>query len=145
VTFKPLSSGDFTRVDTDIESLIKAAGRSTGSEIERKSDSYGFEWLIVYDDDLEDQVTSVHAVASEMTAQGFGAQLLAAPFLFKGYEHPVYWIYGFKRGTWWPFVPTGAKQERDNARELSLKAQLEKELPIEQDLSRWLALYDAPI
>ncbi len=31
VTFKPLSSGDFTRVDNDIESLIKAAGRSAGS------------------------------------------------------------------------------------------------------------------
>ena len=42
-------------------------------------------------------------------------------------------------------MPTGEKQERDNARELSLKAQLEKELPVEQDLSKWLALYDAPI
>ena len=63
VTFKPLSSGDFTRVDTDAESLIKAAGRSAGSEVERKTDSYGFEWLIVHDDDLEDQVTAVHAVA----------------------------------------------------------------------------------
>ena len=26
-----------------------------------------------------------------------------------------------------------------------LKAKLEKELPIEQDLTRWLALFDAPI
>ena len=44
-----------------------------------------------------------------------------------------------------PFVPTGAKQERDNARELELKAKLEGELPIEQDLTRWLALFDAPV
>ena len=58
---------------------------------------------------------------------------------------PVYWIYGFKTGTFWPFVPTGEKQQRDNARELELKAKLEKELPVEPDLSRWLALYDAPI
>jgi hypothetical protein len=42
-------------------------------------------------------------------------------------------------------VPTGAKQERDNARELELKAKLEKELPVEQDLTKWLALFDAPI
>jgi len=145
VTFKPLSSGDFTRVDTDVESLIKAAGRSAGSEIERKSDSYGFEWLIVHDDDLEDQVTAVHAVAQELTDQGFGAQLLAAPFLFKGYQHPVYWIYGFKRGAFWPFIPTGDGQNRDNAEELELKAKLEKELPVEQDLTRWLALFDAPL
>jgi hypothetical protein len=144
VTFKPLSSGDFERVDTDIDQLIKAAARSAGGEVERKSDTYGFEWAIVHDPDIEDQVTAVHAVAAEMTAQGFGAQLLAAAFRFEGGEHPVYWIYGFKRGTFWPFIPL-ADQKRDNAKELELKAKLEKELPIEQDLTRWLALFDAPI
>ena len=144
VTFKPLSSGVFDRVDNDIESLIKAAARSSGSEVERKTDQYGFEWLIVHDPDIEDQVTSVHAVASELTAQGFGSQLLAAAFLFDGGEHPVYFIYGFKLGTFWPFIPIG-DQKRDNATELELKAKLEKELPIEQDLTRWLALFDAPI
>src|SRR6266581_2160881 len=57
----------------------------------------------------------------------------------------VYWIYGFKRGAFWPFIPTGESKERDNAEELELKAKLEKELPVEQDLTRWLALFDAPI
>ena len=145
VTYKAQSSGDFTRVDTDVESLVKAAARSAGGEVERKTDSYGFEWVIVHDKDIEDQVTGVYAVANELVAQGFGGQLLAAPFRFDGGEHPVYWIYGFKRGTWWPFVPTGEGQERDNATELELKAKLEKELPIEPDLTRWLALFDAPI
>jgi hypothetical protein len=42
-------------------------------------------------------------------------------------------------------VPTGHGQERDNARELELKAKLEPELPVEADLSRWLGLFDAPI
>jgi hypothetical protein len=144
VTFKPLSSGDFSRVDSDVEQLIKTAGGSAGSDVERKSDTYGFEWLIVRDPELENQVTAVHAVAQELTDQGFGAQLLAAPFRFEGGEHPVYWIYGFKRGAFWPFVPTGG-QKRDNATELELKAKLEEELPIEQDLTRWLALFDAPI
>ena len=101
--------------------------------------------MIVRDPDLEDQVTAVHAVASELEARGFGAQLLAAAFRFDGGEHPMYWIYGFKTGTWWPFVPTGEKQERDNAQELELKAKLEKELPIEQDLSKWLGLFDSPL
>jgi hypothetical protein len=84
-------------------------------------------------------------VAQEFNERGFGAQLLAAVFRFEGGEHPVYWIYGFKTGTFWPFVPTGTKQERDNARELELKAKLEPELPVEKDLSKWLALFDAPI
>jgi hypothetical protein len=57
----------------------------------------------------------------------------------------VYWIYGFKRGKWWPFIPTGDGQNRDNATELELKAKLEPELPVEPDLSKWLALFDAPI
>ena len=33
----------------------------------------------------------------------------------------MYLIYGFKRGAFWPFVPTGEGQERDNAEELRLK------------------------
>jgi hypothetical protein len=94
-------------------------------------------------------VAAVHTVASELEARGFGGQLLAAAFRFGGEspgdDRPVYWIYGFKTGTWWPFVPTGEKQERDNARELELKAKLEQELPVEPDLSKWLALFDAPI
>ena len=144
VAFKPLSSGDFDRVDADIGELVRAAARSAGSEVERKTDEYGFEWLIVRDWDFEDLVTTAHMVASELTAQGFGPQLLAAAFRFEGGKHPVYWIYGFKLGTFWPFIPLD-DQKRDNATELELKAKLEKELPIEQDLTRWLALFDAPI
>jgi hypothetical protein len=87
----------------------------------------------------------VYGVANGLTEQGFGGQLLAAAFRFDGGGHPVYWIYGFKTGTFWPFVPTGEKQERDNARELQLKAQLEKELPVEPDLTKWFGLFDGPI
>lgn len=145
VIFKPLSAGEFSQVDADVEELLRSVAQGSGSQLERKRDSFGFEWVVVRDPELEDQAAAVHAVASEFAARGFGAQLLAAAFRFEGGDRPVYWIYGFKRGTWWPFVPTGAKQERDNSRELQLKAQLEKELPVEQDLSRWLALYDAPI
>jgi hypothetical protein len=145
VIFKPLSAGEFAQVDQDVEQLLEGVASGFGSRLERKKDSYGFEWVVIRDPDLEDQVASVHTVASELTARGFGAQLLAAAFRFEGGDHPVYWIYGFKTGTFWPFVPTGEKQERDNARELELKAKLEKELPVEPDLSKWLALFDAPI
>ena len=145
VVFKPLSSGDFQRVGADLEQLLQASAKDTGSTIERKSDTYGFEWLVIRDPDLEDLVTSAHAVGSELQTQGFGPQLLAAVFRFEGGKHPVYWIYGYKRGKFWPFVPTGDGQNRDNAEELELKAKLEHELPIEEDLSRWLALFDAPI
>jgi hypothetical protein len=145
VIFKPLSAGEFAQADTDIEELLTSVADGSGSKLDRQKDSFGFEWIVIHDPDLEDQVTAVHAVASELQARGFGGQLLAAAFRFDGGGKPVYWIYGFKTGTFWPFVPTGEKQQRDNARELELKAKLEKELPVEADLSRWLALYDAPI
>ena len=145
VVFKPLSAGEFTQVDNDVEQLLQGVAAGSGSKLDRKKDTFGFEWVIVHDPELEDQVTAVYAVAQEFNARGFGAQLLAAVFRFEGGEHPVYWIYGFKTGTFWPFVPAGEKQERDNARELELKAKLEPELPVEKDLSKWLALFDAPI
>ena len=66
-------------------------------------------------------------------------------FRFDGGKHPVHFIYGYKRGAFWPFVPTGEEKQRDNAEELELKAKLEGELPFEQDLTRWLALFDAPL
>jgi PspA associated protein B len=145
VIFKPLSAGEFTAADQEIEQLLQAVAASAGSKLDRKTDSFGFEWVIVRDPDLEDQVAGVHTVASELEAKGFGGQLLAAAFRFDGGAHPVYWIYGFKTGTFWPFVPTGEKQGRDNAAELDLKAKLEPELPVEPDLSKWLALFDSPI
>jgi hypothetical protein len=145
ITFKPLSSGDFSRVSGDVESLVDALAQSSGSKLERTTDEFGYEWLIVRDPDIEDLVGTVHAAASELTAQGFGPQLLAAAFRFDGGRRPVYWIYGFKRGAFWPFVPTGDGKNRDNAFELELKAKLERELPVEQDLTRWLALFDSPI
>ena len=145
VIFKALSAGEFSQVDADVEELLRSVAEGNGAKLSRTKDSFGFEWIVIEDPDLDDQVTAVHAVSSEFEARGFGAQLLAAAFRFEGGAGPVYWIYGFKRGTFWPFVPTGHSQERDNARELELKAKLEPELPVEADLSRWLGLFDAPI
>jgi hypothetical protein len=147
VVFKPMSAGEFVRAENEMAQLLDSVAQSSGSKIERSSDDMGFEWLIVRDPDIEDLVTTAHLIGSELKARGFGPQLLAAAFRFQGADgaHPVYWIYGYKRGAWWPFVPTGKGQERDNARELELKAKLEHELPIEQDLTRWLGLFDAPL
>jgi hypothetical protein len=145
VVFKPLSAGEFVRAGNEIGELLDAVAKSTGSTVERKTDEMGFEWLIVHDPDLEDLVTTAHLIGSELKARGFGPQLLAAVFPFAGGKRKTYWIYGYKRGAWWPFVPTGEGQQRDNAEELALKAKLEQELPIEADLTRWLALFDAPV
>ena len=148
VCFKALSAGEFVRAENELQELLDSVATESGSKVERKSDEYGFEWIVVRDADFEDLVTSVHLVASELQARGFGPQLLAAVFPFEqgGFDGGrVYWIYGFKRGAFWPFVPKAEGKERDNAEELELKAKLEKELPIEEDLSRWFGVFDAPL
>ena len=144
VCFKPLSAGEFVRAENDLQELLDATSAQSHSKVERKSDDLGFEWLVVRDSSFEDLVATVHLIGSEMEDRGFGPQLLAAIFAFKGGKRPVYFIYGYKTGTFWPFVPESDK-ERDNSEELELKAKLEKELPIEPDLTRWLALYGAPL
>ena len=145
VIFKPLSAAEFVRAENELQELLEVVAQEAHSKVERRGDEFGFEWLIIHDLDFEELVASVHLVASELVAHGFGEQLLAATFRFRGREEPVYLIYGFKRGAFWPFIPKGEGKERDNAEELELKAKLEQELPIEQDLTRWLALFDAPI
>src|SRR6266516_2102872 len=145
VVFKPLSVGEFVRAENELQALLDKVAQDSGSRVERRSDEFGFEWLVVRDPDLEDLVATVHLIGSELQSRGFGDRLLAAIFKFDGKDRPVYWVYGYKRGAWWPFVPTGKEKGRDNADELELKAKLEGELPIEQDLSAWFGLFDAPL
>jgi hypothetical protein len=147
VCFKSLSAGEFVRAENELQQLLDAVANESGAKVDRKSDEMGFEWLVVHDPDFEDIVATTHLIAQELQDRGFGGQLLAAVFPFEGKfkEGRAYWIYGFKQGSFWPFVPTGKGQERDNAEELELKAKLETELPVEQDLTRWFALFDAPL
>jgi hypothetical protein len=64
VIFKPLSAGEFDQAERDIDELLQGLAKEAGSTLDRKTDSFGFQWVIVRDADLEDQVAGVHAVAS---------------------------------------------------------------------------------
>jgi hypothetical protein len=145
VVFKPLSAGDFMRAESELDELLGVPAQQSGSQVRRRSDAFGYEWLVIRDRDFEDLVTTTHLISSELSDRGFGGQLLAAMFAFRDRDRPVYLIYGYKPGTFWPFVPTGKDQERDNAEELRLKNVLEGELPMEPDLTRWLGLFNAPV
>ena len=66
--------------ENELQELLDFAAQQSESKIERKTDDFGFEWLIIRDHDFEDLVTTVAPVDSELTARGFGSQLLAAVF-----------------------------------------------------------------
>ena len=50
-------------------------------------------------------------------------------------------IYLYKRCTWYPYAP--AWERRDSALERQVKAVVQDDLRMEEDLSRWFAVYDA--
>jgi PspAB-like protein len=145
IVFQQIASADFKQILDDSSALIKSAAGDTGTQLETADDEFGYRWMIFRDADFEDLVTAVNTVATELQAGGYGDRVLAAVFAWQDSDNQkVDFIYNFKRGRFYPFVPKGDKQ-RDNEHEMRLKAQLENDLPFEPELERWFPLWDAPI
>lgn len=150
ICLKPVTSGDFSQAMRELEELVRYVARDTDTRVTVEEDEYHFRWILLEDPDFEDQVNLVHLVAQELLAQGYGEQMLAAVFRFAEDGKARYLIYNYKRGNFYPFIPTdpgGAKKEgsRDNAAEIRAGALLKKELPLESDQSRWFALWGFPV
>jgi hypothetical protein len=147
IVFQPLATADFESIVRDMEEVVRATATDSGMTVATSDDSYGFRWLVVRGSDFDDLVVSINAVSGALEAGGYGERVLCAVFAFEdSHKRPVYWIYNYKRGTFYPFAPaTGTGEQRDNERELVLKAQLGKELPVEQELERWFPLWGIPI
>jgi hypothetical protein len=147
VCFKPASAYDFASTTNEINELLELSSKDTGSVISQQEDSYGYHWIIVRDDDLNDLVTTVHMVNASMADRGFDNQLLATVFSFRsGPGDVAYLVYLFKRGTFYPFVPAaGGGERRDNQKELQIQGALGNEVPFEADLTRWFPIWGAPV
>jgi PspAB-like protein len=145
ICFKPVETSYFGFAESDLKQLLDLTGRETGSKVYTAKDNYGFRWILLADSEFEDLVATAHVVSQTLQERGFGEQMLAAVFEFSdGERHKIYWIYSYKRGNFYPFVPLPNRQ-RDNAYELRLRAVLEKELPVEPELERWYPIWDIPL
>jgi PspAB-like protein len=148
IVFQSLATADFTSIVREMEEVVRATASDSASTVQTSEDSYGFSWLILSGSDFDSLVVGINAVSSALQAGGYGERLLCAVFAFQDARgRPLYWIYNYKRGFFYPFVPAGAggSNIRDNERELVLKAQAANELPIEPELSRWFPLWGTPI
>ena len=145
IVFQPLATADFQGIVAETEELLHGTAAETGTEVESKQDEHGYRWLVLRDPDFEDLVVSLNTVSSQLQAGGYGDRLLAAVFSFEEKGRRLYFIYNFKRGGFYPFVPAGGEQARDTERELRLKAQVGAELPFEEDTARWFPLWDVPL
>lgn len=144
IVFRPVESSSFRRTSKEVEDLLELSARDTNSRIRQVDDEFNFRWIIIEDDDFEDLVTMIHMVTLTLGENGYQDQLLAAVFRFNAKDTAVYWIYNYKRGAFYPFVPAGNRQ-RDNTMELRLQAVMGKELPIDPSLESWYALWGIPI
>jgi hypothetical protein len=145
IVFQPLSSADFQSIVTEMEAVVRGTASDSGVSVDTSDDSYGFRWLVLRGKDFDDLVVGINAVSGSLESGGYGDRVLCAVFAFEDQQkRPLYWIYNYKRGMFYPFVPSGENQ-RDNERELVAKAQVGNELPVEPELERWFPLWGIPI
>jgi hypothetical protein len=145
VSFRAVSSGEFARMEKEIDDLLKTSTRDAPLTWRSASDSFGYQWIILHSDDYANLITTVHMVSRELEDAGFSEQLLAALVQFKDPQgRTVYWLYNYKRGTFYPFVPSG-DQTRDNPYEIRLSSVMKGELNVESDLTKWYPLWGVPL
>jgi len=167
VCFKPPTGQGFEQMQAEVVSLLSMDG--TGG-LHQEKDSFGYQWLVVEDTDIEQLVTRIHLVNSSLSDSGWGPQLLCSVFgladlptgaaagadsesaaLVETTAGPgsllpstAFLVYLFKRGTFYPFVPEG-HERRDTEQELKLKSLVTDDLTVEADLDRWFPLWDLPV
>jgi hypothetical protein len=117
-----------------------------GPQVRSRVDEFGFTWLTAQTDppDMAGLVTDLHAVNTSLEDQGFGPNLLCSVVSFVARDQVAgprtYLVYLYKRGTFYPFCPTGAST-REVLRERQVRDAVGADLPIEEDTQRWLPLW----
>jgi hypothetical protein len=175
IVFQALATSEFEATIREMEDVVKATGGESGTTVATQDDSYGYRWMVLRNPagkpSVEDLAVGINAVASSIETAGHGERLLCAVFAFvDAQKRRVYFIYNYKRGYWYPFIPAdgngapaparagdettadgppsapGSESgQRTTERELQLKAQMAAELPIEPELERWFPLWGIPI
>ncbi|HEX3519794.1 MAG TPA: hypothetical protein VHT29_12255 [Solirubrobacteraceae bacterium] len=151
IVFQALATSEFESTLKEMEEVVTATGGESGTKVASQDDSYGYRWMVLSNPEgatsVEDLAVGINAVSSSIETAGHGERLLCAVFAFKdAHDRHIYFIYNYKRGFWYPFVPEGgSQQQRSTERELQIKAQMASELPIEPELERWFPLWGIPI
>lgn len=150
IVFQALATSEFETTIREMEEVVTATGGESGTKVATQDDSYGYRWMVLRNPEgapsVEDLAVGINAVSSSIETAGHGERLLCAVFAFiDARKRRIYFIYNYKRGFWYPFVPEPGGQERATERELQIKAQMASELPIEPELERWFPLWGIPI
>jgi hypothetical protein len=143
VCYRGAEGAAFAQTQSDIVALLDA---DDGPDVEQSTDSFGFTWLVSRQDpsDMSALVTDLHAVNTSLETAGFGPGLLCS---LVGFTDPagrkLGLVYLYKQGTFYPFAPQDG-QRRDNLLEIQVRDLVKNDLPIEQQLNRWMPVWGAP-
>ena len=157
ICFKPIGASAYESARKEIQELLEYSSKETETEFRLEKDEFNFLWAIFKDLDFEDLVANIHLVSETLEERGFGEQILCAIYRFDsepeagtaeregkaGGRKAVYWIYNFKQGTYYPFIPLSGKQ-RDSPFEFRLRAEMEREMPVEKNVEKWYPLWGIP-
>ncbi|AOW81180.1 hypothetical protein HTSR_2019 [Halodesulfurarchaeum formicicum] len=137
LVFSAMDSTDFQGALRDVEAVLEGSGWSSVHE-----DDHGYTWAVATRDGFEELVADIYVAADTLADRGYGDRLLAAVFHFEPQsgDQDVYWIYSFRRGSFYPFVPSGPSS-RDDAREVKLQSVMDEELDVEEDTQYWYPLW----
>ena len=142
VCFRAAEGLAFEQTLRDVVALLD---NDDDPDVELSTDEFGFAWLLTRQPDLSGLVTDLHAVNTTLEAQGFGPALLCSLVSFSDAGgRSLALVYLCKRGTFYPFAPTGSGRQRDNLLELQVRDLLTGEIAVEKDLTKWLAVWGAP-
>ena len=149
VCFRAAEGAAFAQATRD---LVELLDNDDDPDVEQSTDGFGFTWLVARQapEDLSALVTDLHTVNTSLEAQGFGPSLLCSLVAFAdGSGRRLALVYLYKQGTFYPFAPQdqgpgGRQGQRDNLLELQVRDQVKDDLPVEQQLARWMPLWGAP-
>lgn len=147
VCFKAAEGMAAARSQSEIRELLEL---DPTLDVSLHHDEYGYTWISCRQSvvDLSALVAGLHTVNAVLADAGFGPTLLCTVVGFRAETgdppRRLGLVYLFKRGTVYPFAPT-AEQHRDTTLEMQVRARLAGELPIEAELERWFAIWNAPV
>lgn len=158
--FKLVETSNYANTRKEIAELLEYSTKETETKFKLEKDEYSFLWAIFKDPDFEDLVANIHLVSQTLEERGFGGQILCAIYRFDSEpeteisetgsrerkasnKKAVYWIYNFKQGTYYPFIPLSG-MKRDSPFEFRLRTGMEQEMPIEKNVEKWYPLWGIP-
>lgn len=146
VCVKPAEGPVFAAAHDEAVALLKV---DAAAVVQDERDEFGYLWssCTAAPSQLPDLVAGLHGANTAYQGAGFGPGLLCSVVGFAGRvdgrERTLALVYLYKRGTFYPFAPSGP-QTRDTAFELQLRAAVGDELPVEPELQRWFPVWGAP-